>query len=132
MKNTFITVIFAATILIAGSSSSVAQTQERAIVTKANSIMLPAQLMTPEQVEISSLKKANATLTQKNTELEQRIANLDGKNWEYMTEISPLGRILVQTHLNFQAEYGWEFVSATLDPNDINKNAYVVFKRRKQ
>jgi cell division protein FtsB len=98
MKNAIITVIFAATILIAGSSSSVAQTQERTIVTKANSIMLPAQLMTPEQVEISSLKKANATLTQKNTELEQRIANLDGKNWEYMTEISPLGRILVQTH----------------------------------
>jgi hypothetical protein len=41
MKNTIITGIIAATILIAGSCSSVAQTQERAIVTKAKSILLP-------------------------------------------------------------------------------------------
>jgi hypothetical protein len=41
MKNTVITGIIAATILIAGSSSSIAQTQERAIVTKAKSIVLP-------------------------------------------------------------------------------------------
>jgi hypothetical protein len=41
MKNAIITGIIAATILIAGSSSSIAQTQERAIVTKAKSIVLP-------------------------------------------------------------------------------------------
>ena len=41
MKSTTITGIIAATILIAGSFSSVAQTQERAIVTKAKSILLP-------------------------------------------------------------------------------------------
>jgi hypothetical protein len=41
MKNTIITGIIAATILMAGSPSSVAQTQERAIVTKAKSIVLP-------------------------------------------------------------------------------------------
>jgi hypothetical protein len=40
MKKAIITGIIAATILIAGSSSSVAQTQERAIVTKAKSIVL--------------------------------------------------------------------------------------------
>jgi len=38
------------------------------------------KIMTPEQVEISRLKKANATLTQKYTELEKRIANLEAKN----------------------------------------------------
>ena len=36
--------------------------------------------MTPEQVEISRLKKANATITEKYTELEKRIANLEAKN----------------------------------------------------
>ena len=41
MKNTIIIGIIAATILIAGSSSSTAQTQERAIVTRAKSIELP-------------------------------------------------------------------------------------------
>jgi hypothetical protein len=41
MKNIIITGIIAATILIAGSSSSTAQTQERAIVTRAKSIELP-------------------------------------------------------------------------------------------
>ena len=41
MKNTIITGIIAATILIAGSFSSVAQIQELAIVTKAKSIVLP-------------------------------------------------------------------------------------------
>jgi hypothetical protein len=40
MKNAIITGIIAATILIAGSSSSTAQTQERAIVTRAKSIEL--------------------------------------------------------------------------------------------
>jgi FtsZ-binding cell division protein ZapB len=38
------------------------------------------KIMTPEQVEISRLKKANATLTEKYTELEKRIANLEAKN----------------------------------------------------
>jgi hypothetical protein len=41
MKNAIITGIIAATILIAGSTSSNAQTQELAIVTKAKSIVLP-------------------------------------------------------------------------------------------
>jgi hypothetical protein len=41
MKNAIITGIIAATILMAGSPSSVAQTQERAIVTRAKSIELP-------------------------------------------------------------------------------------------
>jgi hypothetical protein len=41
MKNAIITGIIAATILIVGSSSSIAQTQERAIVTRAKSIELP-------------------------------------------------------------------------------------------
>ena len=41
MKKTIITGIIAAAILTAGSSSSVAQTQERAIVTRAKSIELP-------------------------------------------------------------------------------------------
>ena len=41
MKNIIITGIIAATILIAGSYSSTAQTQERAIVTRAKSIVLP-------------------------------------------------------------------------------------------
>ena len=41
MKNAIITGIIAATILIVGSSSTVAQTQESAIVTKAKSIELP-------------------------------------------------------------------------------------------
>ncbi len=41
MKNAIITGIIAASILMAGSSSSLAQTQERAIVTKAKSIVLP-------------------------------------------------------------------------------------------
>jgi len=41
MKNTIITGIIAATILIAGSFSSIAQAQERAIVMKAKSIVLP-------------------------------------------------------------------------------------------
>jgi hypothetical protein len=38
------------------------------------------KIMTPEQVEISRLKKANATLTEKYTELEKRIASLEAKN----------------------------------------------------
>ncbi len=38
------------------------------------------KIMTPEQVEISRLKKANATITEKYTELEKRIANLEAKN----------------------------------------------------
>jgi hypothetical protein len=41
MKNAIITGIIAATIFIAGSFTSVAQTQERAIVTRAKSIELP-------------------------------------------------------------------------------------------
>jgi hypothetical protein len=41
MKNAIITAIIAATIFLVGSSSSIAQTQERAIVTKAKSIELP-------------------------------------------------------------------------------------------
>lgn len=41
MKNAIITGIIAATILIAGSSSSIAQTQERGMVTRAKSIVLP-------------------------------------------------------------------------------------------
>jgi FtsZ-binding cell division protein ZapB len=38
------------------------------------------KIMTPEQVEISRLKKANATLAEKYTDLEKRIANLEAKN----------------------------------------------------
>lgn len=41
MKNAIITGIMAAIILIAGSPSSIAQTQERAIVTRAKNIELP-------------------------------------------------------------------------------------------
>ena len=41
MKNAILSGIITATILIAGSSPSVAQTQERAIVTRAKSLVLP-------------------------------------------------------------------------------------------
>ena len=51
-------------------------------------------------------------------------------HWEYKTQTLYLGGGLNPDALNAAAKDGWEFVSATAIPNDVNRGAVAVFKRR--
>ena len=53
-------------------------------------------------------------------------------HWEYKTETLYLAGRLTTDPLNANAKDGWEFVSAIPIPDDPNKGAVVVFKRRAQ
>jgi hypothetical protein len=52
--------------------------------------------------------------------------------WEYETMTLNLPAGLDAKDLNAVAKDGWEFVSATPIPGDLDKSAVVVFKRRVQ
>jgi len=53
-------------------------------------------------------------------------------HWEYKTQTLYLGGGLNPNTLNANAKDGWEYVSATVIPNDQNGGAIAVFKRRVQ
>ena len=52
--------------------------------------------------------------------------------WEYMTKPFFAGSQIDADILNANAKDGWEYVSATVIPNDQNGGAIAVFKRRVQ